>query len=127
MGIDRMHDSLAQFGLGAATGIDIGGERKGLLPSPEWKRKAFKRKDLQIWFPGETVIFGIGQGYMLATPLQLAHATATVAMRGKRFEPRLVTADARFGDRRDPQAPARRTAVRDGRASPSTGMRSSAA
>ena len=92
MGIQQLHDSLAQFGLGAATGIDIGGERKGLVPSPAWKKKAFKRKDLQTWFPGETVITGIGQGYMLATPLQLAHATATVSMRGKRFAPRLVTA-----------------------------------
>jgi penicillin-binding protein 2 len=92
MGIDRLHDALAQFGLGSATGIDIGGERKGLVPSPEWKKKAFKRKDLQTWFPGETVITGIGQGYMLATPLQLAHAAATVSMRGKRFAPRLVTA-----------------------------------
>ena len=92
MGIDRLHDSLAEFGLGAATGIDIRGERKGLVPSPEWKKKAFKRKDLQTWFPGETVITGIGQGFMLATPLQLAHAAATVSMRGKRFTPRLVTA-----------------------------------
>ena len=91
LGIDRLHDFLAQFGLGAATGIDIGGERSALLPSREWKKKAFKRKDLQVWFPGETVIAGIGQGYMLATPLQLAHVAATISMRGKRFAPRLVT------------------------------------
>ena len=99
MGIDRMHDVLAQFGLGQETGIDIGGERTGLLPSTAWKRKAFKRKELQTWFPGETVIAGIGQGYMLTTPLQLAHAAATIAMHGQRFAPRLVRAvrDARTG------------------------------
>lgn len=90
MGIDRMHDFLAQFGLGERTGIDIGGERRGLLPSTAWKRGAFKKREAQVWYPGETVIAGIGQGYMLTTPLQLAHATATIAMRGQRFAPRLV-------------------------------------
>jgi penicillin-binding protein 2 len=92
IGIDRLHEHLTKFGLGAATGIDIGGERKGMVPSREWKKKAFKNKDLQTWFPGETVIAGIGQGFMLATPLQLAQVAATVSMRGKRFAPRLVTA-----------------------------------
>jgi penicillin-binding protein 2 len=91
LGIDRMHDFLAKFGLGAETGIDISGERTALLPSREWKKKAFKRKDMQVWFPGETVIAGIGQGYMSATPLQLAHVAATISMRGKRYAPRLVT------------------------------------
>src|SRR5512139_1420646 len=90
MGIDRMHDFLEQFGLGAKTGIDIAGERKGILPSTAWKRSRFKNKSAQVWFPGETVIAGIGQGYVLATPLQLAHVAATVAMRGQRFRPRLV-------------------------------------
>jgi penicillin-binding protein 2 len=92
IGIDRLHAFLVQFGLGSATGIDIGGERTGLVPSQAWKKKAFKRKGLQTWFPGETVIAGIGQGYMLATPLQLAHAAATISMRGKRYAPRLVKA-----------------------------------
>lgn len=90
IGINRMHDFLVQFGLGSQTGIDILGERSGLVPSTAWKKKAFKQKALQVWFPGETVIAGIGQGYMLATPLQLAHVAATIATRGKRFEPRLV-------------------------------------
>ncbi len=105
LGIDRMHDFLAQFGLGAATGIDIGGERPGLLPSTAWKKKTFKRRDLQVWFPGETLIAGIGQGYMLVTPLQLAHAAATISMRGKRFQPRLVTRvrDAQTGEIREVQ------------------------
>lgn len=92
IGIDRMHDFLVRFGLGSRTGIDVLGEREGLVPSRAWKKKAFKKKELQVWFPGETVIAGIGQGYMLATPLQLAHVTATIATRGKRFAPRLVRA-----------------------------------
>jgi penicillin-binding protein 2 len=79
-----------RFGLGSETGIDIRGERTGLVPSQAWKKQAFKRKDMQVWFPGETIIAGIGQGYMLTTPLQLAHVAATIAMRGQRYAPRLV-------------------------------------
>ena len=103
LGIDRMHDFLTQFGLGGKVGVDIAGERTGLVPSTAWKRGAFKQKSAQVWFPGETVIAGIGQGYMLATPLQLAHAAATVAMRGQRFKPRLVKSvrDARTGAMRE--------------------------
>jgi penicillin-binding protein 2 len=88
MGIDRMHDYLAQFGLGEKTGIDLDGESPGLLPSRDWKQRRFK----QIWYPGETVIAGIGQGYHLTTPLQLASAAAMLANGGKRIEPRLVQA-----------------------------------
>ena len=91
IGIDRMHDYLVQFGLGYQTGVDIGGERSGLVPSTTWKRQAFSNRDDRRWYDGETVIASIGQGYMLATPLQLAAATTAVAMRGKRFRPRLVT------------------------------------
>lgn len=78
MGIKRLHAALSPFGFGAITGVDIPGESSGLLPSPEWKRRARKLP----WYPGETLITGIGQGFMLATPLQLAHATAIVALRG---------------------------------------------
>jgi penicillin-binding protein 2 len=88
MGIDRMHDSLAQFGLGEKTGIDLEGESPGLLPSRDWKQRRWK----QPWYPGETVIAGIGQGYHLTTPLQLAAATAMLANGGRRIEPRLVQA-----------------------------------
>jgi penicillin-binding protein 2 len=88
MGIDRMHDYLAQFSLGEKTGIDLEGESDGLLPSPEWKQRRWK----QPWYPGETVIAGIGQGYHLTTPLQLATATAMLANGGKHVEPRLVQA-----------------------------------
>lgn len=92
MGIDRMAGFLSQFGLGAATGIDVQGERLGILPSSEWKKRAFKRPELQVWFPGDTISVGIGQGQMLVTPVQLAHAIATLAGHGKRFKPRLVRA-----------------------------------
>jgi penicillin-binding protein 2 len=92
IGIDRMAYFLDQFGLGKGTGIDMVGESKGLLPSRAWKRSAFRERADQVWFPGETVIASIGQGYMLVTPLQLANATATLAARGKRFVPHLVGA-----------------------------------
>ena len=82
---------MAPFGYGQLTGIDISGEKPGLLPSPEWKRQAFKRPQDQVWFPGETVNFGVGQGYLLVTPLQLAHVASVLAERGKSFRPRLVT------------------------------------
>ncbi len=88
MGVDRMHDYLAQFGLGEKTGIDLDGESSGLLPSRDWKQRRFK----QPWYPGETVIAGIGQGYHLTTPLQLAAAAAMLANGGVRIEPRLVQA-----------------------------------
>jgi len=92
LGIDNMHDYLDRFGLGHASGIDIGGEHNGLVPSREWKRNAFRDRDDQRWYHGETVIASIGQGYMLATPLQLANAIATVATRGVRYQPRIVAA-----------------------------------
>jgi penicillin-binding protein 2 len=103
MGVDRIHDYLAQFGLGQQTGIDIEGEREGILPSTEWKRRAFKSPEAKIWYPGDTVSIGIGQGYMTATPLQLAHAIATLAAHGKRYQPRLVRAirDAATGVTRE--------------------------
>ena len=93
MGIDRMAAFVGQFGLGAPTGIDIEGERVGILPSTEWKKKAYvKNKAFQVWFPGDTISVGIGQGQMLVTPIQLANAIATMAARGERYQPRLVRA-----------------------------------
>ncbi|AKH21338.1 penicillin-binding protein 2 [Sedimenticola thiotaurini] len=86
MGIDMLADYLAPFGFGQKTGVDITGELGGLLPSREWKQRNRK----QPWYPGETLITGIGQGYFLTTPLQLASATATLASRGTRLRPRLV-------------------------------------
>ncbi len=90
LGIDNMHTYLDQFGLGQTTGIDVPGERTGINPSREWKQQAFRNPSDQRWFNGETVIASIGQGYMLATPLQLASAAATLATRGTRFKPHLV-------------------------------------
>ena len=86
LGIDRLHQYLHAFGLGRKVSLDLNEEAPGLLPSREWKRIS-KR---QAWFPGETVITGIGQGYMLATPLQLAQATALIANRGRWIRPRLL-------------------------------------
>lgn len=92
LGVEKLSGFLAHFGFGQPTGIDIAGERRGILPTPEWKKARFKNPADQVWFPGETVIFGIGQGYLIVTPVQLAHMTAIVASRGKRYQPRLVTA-----------------------------------
>ncbi len=86
--IERIHDFLALFGLGKRIGLDTTGESSGLLPSREWKRQTLG----QPWYPGETVITGIGQGYMLTTPLQLVTATSVLAMRGNRVKPVLLRA-----------------------------------
>ncbi|MBN2886118.1 MAG: penicillin-binding protein 2 [Chromatiaceae bacterium] len=94
LGIDRLHASLADFGFGAPTGIDLSGELGGLLPSREWKERVRN----QPWFPGETLIVGIGQGTFLATPLQLAVATATLANRGLFIEPRVARASLLPGE-----------------------------
>jgi len=91
MGIDKLAQGLAPFGYGQLTGIDISGEKPGILPSPAWKRTAFKRAADQVWFPGETVNMGVGQGYLLVTPIQLAHVVGVIAMRGRSYRPRLVT------------------------------------
>lgn len=92
IGIDNMQVYLDQFGLGQKSNVDMTGEATGLVPSKAWKRQAFRERADQVWFPGETIIASIGQGYMLATPLQLANATATLAARGQRYKPHLVTA-----------------------------------
>lgn len=89
LGIDRMHAFFTRFGLGQRTGIDLPGERAGLVPSREWKRRVKQ----QVWFPGETVIAGIGQGYMLSTILQLTDMTSTLALSGERHVPWLVAGD----------------------------------
>ena len=90
LGIDRIVSFLGPIGFGRPTGIDIPGEKAGLLPSPAWKRRAFRNPADRVWFPGDTVNLGIGQGYLLVTPLQLAHITGVIAERGHSFQPRLV-------------------------------------
>ena len=93
LGIERMHAFMSQFGFGEPTGIDLRNESSGLMPSRAWKQAVH----LLPWYPGETLITGIGQGFMLATPLQLASATATLATSGVRYRPRVVE---RFEDAR---------------------------
>ncbi|UUC51135.1 penicillin-binding protein 2 [Pseudomonas citronellolis] len=86
LGIDRLHDYMSRFGFGQRVSLDMYGESPGLMPSREWKR-ATRR---QVWFPGETLILGIGQGYMQSTPLQLAQMTALIANHGKWLRPHLA-------------------------------------
>ena len=86
LGIDNIHSFIGQFGLGKRTGIDIEGEVAGLLPSSAWKMSQYKQK----WYAGDTISVSIGQGYNLATPLQLAFATMVIANNGKAYAPRLV-------------------------------------
>ncbi|MEN1727106.1 MAG: penicillin-binding protein 2 [Pseudomonadota bacterium] len=86
LGIDRISRELALFGFGRTTGLDLLGEDEGILPTRSWKRARFG----QPWFPGETVITGIGQGFTVVTPLQLAHATAALAGHGRTATPSLI-------------------------------------
>jgi penicillin-binding protein 2 len=95
LGVDKIHSYLSGFGFGKKTGVDLGkpredgtfkGEKSGLLPSQEWKRKRYKQK----WYAGDTVSIGIGQGYNLVTPLQLAQATATLANKGVGYRPHFL-------------------------------------
>lgn len=88
LGIQRLHDFSVQFGFGAPTGVDQTSERPGVMPSDAWKRKALGQR----WYPGETLSAGIGQGYVLTTPMQLAQMTATLANRGHAFRPHLLAA-----------------------------------
>ena len=88
LGVDRIYEAMSGFGLGKPTGVDLPLEKGGLMPSREWKRRA--RRD--NWYPGETLNIGIGQGYMSATPIQLAQMAARIAMRGGGFKPHIVHA-----------------------------------
>ena len=90
MGVDLIHDEMGKFGFGAPTGIDIHGEVRGILPSTDWKRRAYKRPEQQKWYAGETISLGIGQGYNNFTMLQLAAATAVIANDGVKMKPHLV-------------------------------------
>ena len=94
MGVSKLSSFLLDFGLGKRTGIDTTSEAAGLVPTPEWKRS----KRNETWFPAETIMMGIGQGYLLTTPLQLAVMTATLANRGKKIKPYLVHAHRKAGD-----------------------------
>jgi penicillin-binding protein 2 len=86
LGIDHMHDFLSEFGFGEKPPIDLPDAVAGVNPSPAWKERTYQKP----WYRGETVINGIGQGYLLVTPLQLAWATATLAAHGKRYQPHVL-------------------------------------
>ncbi|MCW5661017.1 MAG: penicillin-binding protein 2 [Burkholderiaceae bacterium] len=90
LGVDLMYEQLSPFSFGRKTGIDIDGEVTGLLPSTEWKRRAYRKPEMQKWYAGETISLGIGQGYNNFTALQMASATATLVSGGQRYKPRLV-------------------------------------
>jgi penicillin-binding protein 2 len=90
LGVDGIHANLRKYGFGELTGIDIQGEVRGLLPSTDWKRRAYKKPEQQKWYAGETISLGIGQGYNNFTMLQLASATATLANNGVKMKPHLV-------------------------------------
>lgn len=92
MGVDTIHDFMAPLGFGQITGIDLQGESRGILPSIDWKRNYYKRRDQQKWYAGETISLGIGQGYNTFTMLQLAQATAILANQGVKHKPQLVIA-----------------------------------
>jgi len=102
LGIDAIAGFMKHFGFGSRTGIDLEGEATGVLPSPEWKMKRFRRPEQQKWYAGETISIGIGQGYNAYTPVQLALAVATLANNGVMFRPRLVdyVGNLRTGERR---------------------------
>ncbi len=102
LGIDAIARSLAPFGFGSRTGIDLEGESVGILPSPEWKARRFRKPEQKKWYAGETISIGIGQGYNAYTPVQLAQAVATLANNGAVFKPHLVSHidNQRTGSRR---------------------------
>jgi penicillin-binding protein 2 len=90
LGVNNIANFMKPWGFGQITGIDISGEARGILPSTDWKRKAYRRPEQQRWYEGETISLGIGQGYNSFTILQLAHATATLANNGVVMKPHLV-------------------------------------
>lgn len=90
MGVNALHDFSRQFGFGQVTGIDLDGEKKGILPSTDWKQRAFRKPEQQRWYAGETVSVAVGQGYNAFTLLQLAQATAVLANGGTYMRPHLV-------------------------------------
>jgi penicillin-binding protein 2 len=92
IGVNALHDFSKQFGFGQITGIDLDGERKGVLPSTDWKRRAYKKPDQQRWYAGESVSVAVGQGYNAFTLLQLAHATSVLANGGVSYRPHLLRA-----------------------------------
>lgn len=92
LGVDAMHDFMKPLGFGQITGIDVNGEVRGVLPSTDWKKNAYKRSEQKKWYAGETISLGIGQGYNNFTMLQLAQATSTLINGGLKYKPKIVIA-----------------------------------
>jgi len=90
LGVDTIHDQMEPLGFGRLTGIDLKGEVTGILPSTDWKRKAYRRPEQKRWYAGETISLGIGQGYNSFTMVQMASALSTLVSDGQRFQPRIV-------------------------------------
>lgn len=109
--VDQMANFMSGFGFGSPTGIDIKGESKGVLPSRAWKKARFSKPEHQRWYVGDSISVGIGQGYSLATPLQLAFATAVLANDGVVYKPHIVkhVEDAATGEKRAVEAEPTRT------------------
>ncbi len=102
VGVDAIHDFMKPFGFGKLVGIDLTGEKSGVLPSTDWKRRAYRKPEQQRWYAGETLSVGVGQGYNSFTLLQLAQATSVLANDGTFMRPHLVRAiqDSRSGEQR---------------------------
>ncbi|KTD20650.1 penicillin-binding protein 2 [Legionella londiniensis] len=108
LGISAIEDMLVQFGFGQLTHIDLHEEASGIVPSPAWK----KRSKGVSWYPGDTLITAIGQGFMLASPLQLANAAAGLSLHGRRFRPHLLDRITFDGGKTDKYAPLEEYPVR---------------
>lgn len=104
-GVEKIVKYAKEFGIGSKTGIDIPGELAGTLPSPEWKKKRFKKKQDQRWLPGDLINMSIGQGYVLATPIQIASAYQAIANNGVQLKPTVVDRFVTYSGKVENNAP----------------------
>lgn len=104
-GVQNIVKYAKEFGIGSKTGIDIPGELSGALPSPEWKKKRFKKKQDQRWLPGDLINMSIGQGYVLATPIQIASAYQAIANNGVQLKPTVVDRFVTYSGKVENNAP----------------------
>lgn len=104
-GVEKIVKYAKEFGIGSKTGIDIPGELAGTLPSPEWKKKRFKKKQDQRWLPGDLINMSIGQGYVLTTPIQIASAYQAIANNGVQLKPTVVDRFVTYSGKVENNAP----------------------
>ena len=126
LGVDAMHDFMAPLGFGQLTGIDLQGELRGILPSTEWKRNAYRKKEAQKWYAGETISLGIGQGYNTFTMLQLAQADGDPRRRRPALHSRTWCGRSRTTTPARPRRSPSRRAAAAATGSPSTSPSSTA-